>query len=300
MEAKILYGWLVINHFLNSNKYSELYEWFQEASKKYGVKLTVKTNAELLLHDVKQLKEEEQVDFILFWDKDIRLAQILENLELPLFNDSKSIEMCDDKGYTYLQLSKFNLPMPKTILAPKTYEQIGYKDFDFIESVEECLGYPMVVKECFGSFGWQVYLVHSKVELIELLKKSAPKPMLFQEYIATSSGRDIRIQVVGDKVVASMMRSSDSEDFRANLTLGGRMCCYEPTKKEQDLAIQCVKALGLEFGGVDLLFGPDGEPLVCEVNSNAHFRNIYDCTNINVAECIILHIKSKLIERRDG
>ena len=300
MAKKMLHGWLVVNQFLNANKYSELYEWFKKAGDKYDTKLSVKTNAELLVQDIEKLKEEEKVDFVLFWDKDIRLAQLLESLDLPLFNNSKAIEMCDDKSYTYLQLNKYHLSMPKTILAPKTYEKTGYNDLSFIDSMEENLGYPLVVKECFGSFGWQVYLAENKEKLIEILNETSPKPLLFQEFISSSFGRDMRLQVVGEKVVASMLRYSNSEDFRANLTLGGKMQAYAPTSEEKSLAISCCKALGLDFGGVDLLFGPDGLPLVCEVNSNAHFRNIYDCTKVNVAEHIICYIKDKLLERSEG
>lgn len=299
MQKNKLHGWLVINQFLNANKFNELYEWFEKAGEKYNVKLTIKTNANLLVSDIEQLKDKEQVDFVLFWDKDIRLAQTLEYLGLPLFNNAKSIEMCDDKAYTFIELNRHHLPQPLTILAPKTYEAPGYNDLEFLQSVEEKLGYPMVVKECFGSFGWQVYMAHNREELESLLKDTSPKPILFQEFVASSYGKDVRLQVVGDQVVASMKRFSDSDDFRANLTIGGRMEPYSPTEKEKDIAIQCCKALDLDFGGVDLLFGENDTTLVCEVNSNAHFRNIYDCTGINVADHIIEHINRAMKERRD-
>ena len=299
MSEKEIHGWLVINQFLHAEKYSELYQWFQDASELHSIKLTVKTNAELLVKDLERMKEEEQVDFVLFWDKDIRLAQRLENLNLPVFNNSKAIEMCDDKSYTFLQLSKYKLPVPKTILSPKTYENVGYNDFEFLDTVVERLGLPLVVKECFGSFGWQVYLAKTKEELIQLLEETAPKPLIFQEFISSSFGRDMRIQVVGGEVVASMLRFSGSEDFRANLSIGGKMQGYEPSSDENALAISCCKALNLDFGGVDLLFGPNGSPIVCEVNSNAHFRNIYDCTKVNVADCILGYIKEKVLGRSE-
>lgn len=300
MPNNKLHGWLVINQFLNANKYNELYQWFEEASKRHNVMLTVKTNASLLVSDLETLKEKEKVDFVLFWDKDIRLAQILEYLGLPVFNSAKSIEMCDDKGYTYLELNRHHLPMPKTILAPKTYEAPGYNDLEFLQSVEEKLSYPMVVKECYGSFGWQVYMANNREELVNLLKKTSPKPVLFQEFVALSSGMDVRLQVVGNQVVASMKRYSDSDDFRANLTIGGRMEPYDPSLEETALAVKCCNALGLDFGGVDLLFEENRATLVCEVNSNAHFRNIFDCTGVNVADHIIKYIKEKMEERREA
>ena len=299
MDTIQLHGWLVVNQFLNANKYSELYDWFQAASEKFGVKLSVKTNAELIVEDIESLRIKEKVDFVLFWDKDIRLAQMLEDIGLPLYNTSKSIEMCDDKGYTAIMLKKYGVPMPETILAPKTYERPNYNDVSFLDGIEKRLGYPMVVKESYGSFGWQVYLANNREEVVKLLHETSPKPLIFQEFIDSSRGRDLRLQVVGDTVVASMMRNSTSDDFRANLTIGGVMKAYEPSEEERKLAIDACRALGLDFGGVDLLFGPDGRQIVCEVNSNAHFRNIYDCTKVNVAESILAYIKQRMMERRN-
>ncbi|MFW5676022.1 MAG: ATP-grasp domain-containing protein, partial [Acetivibrio ethanolgignens] len=68
------------------------------------------------------------------------------------------------------------------------------------------------------------------------------------------------------------------------------MKAYEPTEEEKRLAVRACQALGLDFAGVDILFGEAG-PVVCEVNSNAHFKNIYDCTGVNVAEHILGSLK---------
>ncbi|HAV01576.1 MAG TPA: RimK family alpha-L-glutamate ligase, partial [Lachnospiraceae bacterium] len=94
--------------------------------------------------------------------------------------------------------------------------------------------------------------------------------------------------VVGDRVVAAMLRSNDS-DFRANITNGGKMEPYTPSSEEAGLAVSVCRALGLCFAGVDILFSKDG-PVLCEVNSNAHFKNISDCTGVDVASFIIGHI----------
>ncbi len=120
------------------------------------------------------------------------------------------------------------------------------------------------------------------------------KPMLFQEFIHSSKGKDLRLQVVGSQVVAAMYRYSDNGDFRANITGGGKMKPYEPTQKQIDLAVESCKILGLDFAGVDILFGKDNEPIVCEVNSNAHFKNIYDCTGVNVADSILAYIIKRI------
>ncbi len=149
---------------------------------------------------------------------------------------------------------------------------------------DKLLGYPLVVKEAYGSFGQQVYLIQTENELIELVKTLKHKPFILQEFIEKSRGRDIRINVVGDKVIAAMKRTSE-HDFRANMTNGGQGSPYTPTEAEAELAIAAARILGVDFAGVDLLFGEDG-PLLCEVNSNSHLLNIYDCTGINIADAM--------------
>lgn len=292
-------GWLITNAFLHSNKFNEINLWLMEAAKKQGIELIHKTNDEVLVSLDKEFGKMKKVqnnkpDFVLFWDKDVRLAHYLELLGFNVFNNSKAIALCDDKSLTHLTLQHEGILMPRTIIAPMTYANIGYTNLDFLKTVENTLGYPLIVKECFGSFGMQVYLVKNSVELKDRVNEIGIKPMIFQEYIEHSSGKDIRLQVVGNHVVATMYRYSDNGDFRANISSGGKMKAYEPTKEQVDLAISCCKIMGLDFAGVDILFGENDKPMVCEVNSNAHFKNIFDCTGVNVADNIMEYIIKKI------
>ena len=292
MDAKQEFrAWIIINEFLNTSKFSEITHYLLVAAGMRGIRLNVFTNAEVMIGAP---LPEEKPDFVLFWDKDILLAQYLESLGIPVFNSSKSIALCDDKRLTYMALLDSDIPMPKTLIAPFTYDNIGYNNFTFLEKVEAELTYPMVVKEAFGSFGMQVYLVQNHEEMVAKLQEISPKPVIFQEFLAEFQGTDVRLQVVGDEVVASMLRYSVNGDFRANVTIGGKMQKYTPTKEQCDMAIKATKALGLDFAGVDLLFGPDERPVLCEVNSNAHFKTIFDCTGINVADKIICHVREKM------
>ena len=97
------------------------------------------------------------------------------------------------------------------------------------------------------------------------------------------------MNIVGGKVVAAMYRHSET-DFRANITNGGVAEVIELTEEQQALAIRAADAVGAEFAGVDLLFGENDRPLVCEVNAAAHIRNIYNVTGINVADAMIAYI----------
>lgn len=288
----MLYGWLVYNQYMKSPKFSEIYALLQESAKKHDINLKQVGHAEIVL-DINQNKivfpDVDNPDFILFWDKDVLLARSLEKIGIRLFNSAEAIELCDDKSKTCIQLASCGVHQPKTFTAPFTFPHIE-RDNDYFEKVSNILGFPLVLKECYGSFGDQVYLVNSIDELTKKIKDLGDKGFILQEYVENSFGRDIRVSVVGEQVVASVLRQSVSGDFRSNLTLGGTASAYEMNYAQEQLAIDAVKALNLDFAGVDVLFGENNTPMICEVNSNVHFKTTLDCTGINLADYIMQHI----------
>ena len=298
-------GLLVYNGFLINDKFNELNELFFHAAKELDIALRGVKNSELLLEMGASgfvrpaLLAEEKPDFAVFWDKDILLAEYLESRGIPVYNSSRCIALCDDKRRTHMALARAGLPMPETLIAPMTYAGVGFTDFSFVGEIEKKLRYPMVVKEAFGSFGAQVYRVGGRDELLNLVRRS-PAELIFQQYIESSAGRDVRLQVVGERVTAAMYRHSET-DFRANVSAGGSMEPYEPSGRECELALAAARAVGADFAGVDLLLGDEGEgSLVCEVNSNAHFKNLMDCTGADTARDILLYIKHAWERGRTG
>ena len=281
-------GWLIVNSFVKWDKFSEIYELLLDAGKKVGVSLEMKTSSDIFCSVQSEFSSLKLPDFAIFWDKDILLAKRLEKMGLRLFNSSDSIETCDDKGQTAIELQEGGIRTPLTFLSPKAYPAFGCTDMTFLRKAEEKLGYPMVIKENRGSFGQQVHLVSNSYEAERLIASFKEHPFIMQEYIEESAGRDVRVNVVGGRVVASMYRFNDN-DFRSNITNGGSMKKYEASEAQAKIAIDACKAIGLDFAGVDVLFGKEG-PIICEVNSNPHFKTTLECTGINMAEHIISHI----------
>ncbi|MBR2190230.1 MAG: RimK family alpha-L-glutamate ligase, partial [Eubacterium sp.] len=64
--------------------------------------------------------------------------------------------------------------------------------------------------------------------------------------------------------------------------------------EEKEIAIKACKKIDLDFAGVDIIWNEDGKPLLCEINSNAHFKNIFDCTGVDAADAIIKYILKKI------
>ncbi len=295
-----LKGLLITNCLLNQEKYRELSDFLIDAAKHQDVRLIEMTNKELIealpadFEECKGFFQKNSIDFVLFWDKDIRLASLIEKCGLRVFNSSLAIDCCDDKSLTYISLLGSGIKMPETVLCPKLFFKTDIDMLEFCDSLIKKLSLPIVIKECYGSFGAQVYLADSREQLLEIIDEKSPSPMIFQRFIDCGGGRDIRIHVVGGHVVTAMKRQNDN-DFRANISGGGYMTPYCPTKEQCELAISSCSALGLDFAGVDILVSKEGENYLCEINSNAHFINILKCTGVNVAECIIAYIKECLV-----
>lgn len=293
-----LRGWLVINGSLKIPAFMEMIEAYKRAAAKVDIHLSVVFNNEIVIGVVeeelflKDIEVNDYPDFVLFLDKDMRLAVQLEALGIRLFNNAKVIEICDDKAKTFQYLAGKGIRMPKTIMAPLMFYSVEVQE-TYLLQVEKILGYPMVVKECFGSFGEQVYLVRDREALVMRHKELMTVPHLYQHYIAYSRGKDVRIYVVGGEIVATMLRTSQN-DFRANVSNGGVGTAYEPPQAFKEMALQVSEALGADFLGIDLLFEDEETPLLCEVNSNAHIKGIQACTGVNIAEKILDYIKIEL------
>lgn len=283
--------WIIYNGSLTSDKFKDQAELMKEAAERAGVHTELKKNYEVMMNLETNL--ENHPDFVIFLDKDILLANFLKNAGIPVFNDPDVIETCDNKAIQYLELSKQGIPMPETIIAPKVYPNFTIKDSGYYEKVLERLGLPMVIKEGHGSFGMKVYLIETEEQFYAKTDELRGIDYVFQKFIATSRGRDIRVNIVGGEIVAAMYRHSET-DFRANITNGGVATVIDLTEPQKAIAIQAAHAVGAEFAGVDLLFGDNEEPLVCEVNAAAHIRNIYNVTGINVADAMIAYILRKL------
>ena len=227
-------------------------------------------------------------DFCVYLDKDKYYARLLER-KFRLFNRAEAIEICDDKMLTYLALDGF--PQPETVSSLLCYSE-GAAPSEELLSAAEALGYPIVVKECFGSLGKQVYLAKDRGELRALSSRLQGKPHLYQKFIGESAGEDLRVIVIGGKTVAAMKRCSET-DFRSNAALGGRGEAAEADGEAAALAEAVAARLGLDYCGIDLLYGKTGY-LVCGVNSNAFFGTLEKVTNINIAATYARHIVSEI------
>ncbi len=260
---------------------------------KYGVEFDIKRNNELHAFiengDIKV--NLPKYDFVLYLDKDRYVADMLEKAGYRLFNNVESICKCDDKMLTHICLANAGIKMPTSISSTLCYHDDGNRDY--LKYVELKLGYPLIVKENYGSLGKQVYLVNNSAELRQIEDKLIHVPHIFQQFISSSKGIDYRLIVIGHKVVAYMKRENKNS-YLSNLATGGKASVVKLPQEYLDVAIKASEILNLDYCGVDILQGPNGEPIISEVNSNAFYEGIEKTTGINVAGAYVKYILEKI------
>lgn len=294
-------GYLIYNGFWNPKGPPDAVRRLQQAGERAGEPLTPLPNTALAADfaggtpavrraDTPGKEPLTAADFALFWDKDVRLARTMEAVGMRLYNPADGVAVCDDKTATHLALARHGLPMPRTLAAPMTYLHMDAGPAEaFYRTAEELLGYPLVLKECFGSLGGQVHLVRDGGQLRRLADTLAARPFLLQEYIPPG-GEDFRLYMVGGRLAAAMRRVNPA-DFRANIGSGGHGQAYVPTAEETALAQEACRVLGVPIAGVDILHTPQGKPLLCEVNSSAQLAGITACTGVDIAGEIVSFVR---------
>lgn len=232
-----------------------------------------------------------QADFCVFLDKDVELAKMLENAGIRVFNRAESIESCDDKMMTYILLAGKGISIPDTCSLPIVYREPYVTIKDYEDIVNAC-GRPFVLKENNSSLGMGVFLIKSYNDFVAQLETKKGR-YLAQRFISESSGKDLRVIVIGGKAVAWMKRENYSGDFRSGIASGGKGEEFKPSKEYLKIAEKCARVLKLDYCGVDLLFGNEG-PILAEVNSNALTITMEKITGVPVTEIYARYIIGSL------
>jgi len=208
-----------------------------------------------------------------------------ERLNVPTLPNSASIEASKDKMYANQILAQAGLPIPKTMLTRFPCKA---------ELVEKVVGFPCVLKVVTGSHGAGVYLCENAKQfedLSELISSLDFKnSMIVQEYVQYSEGRDLRVIVIGGRVVGAMLRQSTDGSFKANISRGGEGTAFDVDDQMELLAIQTAKVLDLDIAGVDLLFHSDGYR-ICEANSSPGFKGFEKALGINIPQKVFDYAK---------
>ena len=270
-----MYGIAIVNGYsgIGSKQAGRLKEEFS----RYDAELDIFPNA--------LCAEYPASDFVVFLDKDVRLAAEFERKGLRVFNSAETIRICEDKTLTYLAVGGEGVVVPCTIYAPLCYSDLSKmrkKVSEEADKVIQTLGLPLIFKLNVGSLGIGTRLIESREELEAAMTEFSAVPHHYQRFVSSSVGRDVRISVIGGKAVASMRRRN-ANGFLSNIAAGGVAEKFVPDARFFRMAEIAASRVCADYCGVDLLEDERGEPVLLEVNSNAYFEGIERVSGVNVA-----------------
>lgn len=213
--------------------------------------------------------------------------RLLESWGIRTVNSHKATTTCDNKFLTNMALIEHKVPALRTMIA--------YTPKSALEAIER-LGYPVVLKPNTGSWGRLLAKINDRdaaeavLEHKETLGSYHHSIFYIQEYV-TKPGRDIRVFVIGDKVVAASYRNS--EHWITNTARGGESVSCPVTPEIEELALRSAFAVGADIAGVDLVETPDGLKVI-EINVGAEFHGLIETTSADIPAEIVCYLMGKV------
>lgn len=210
----------------------------------------------------------------------LSIASQFELMGVPILNSAQAIASARNKLNSIQLLSRHGINIPRTIIAREPS--------DIAQAVEIIGGFPVILKLLSGSQGIGVMIAENMQTIESTLDTlwHLGQDILLQECIKESVGRDVRVIVIGERVVAAMRRQARIGEFRSNIHRGGLATTLDLTEDCIRVAKEATKVIGLNLAGVDFLESYSG-PKVIEVNPSPGFEGMEAVTGINVAREIL-------------
>ncbi len=199
-----------------------------------------------------------------------------------IINDFNSTIITGNKMFTSLLLSKNHVKIPKSY--------VSFSKDVFLKSFSDDFNNRAVTKPVTGSWGRMISLLNDYYAAMDITEYKEYMYPLYQinytqEYI-NDFGRDLRVFVVNDQVVAGIYRYKTSMDWRTNTALGGNAEPLKITPEIEEITLNATKSIGPGIYGVDILESKEGL-FVNEINGNTEFKNTVPVTGVNIPELIV-------------
>lgn len=221
-------------------------------------KLTDKLGVQLVQPDYKG-----DAAYVINRTNDYRIAEYYESKGIKVFNSSRLSRLANDKQLCYDFMQKNNIEiMPTRYSSP-----------------------PFVKKPKNGHGGQGVILCHSQKDYDDNFVCQKP---------ATDLGKDLRVWVIGDEIITSILRQSTT-DFRSNYCLGGEAIPYSLSKKKENLVKKIMSLINGDYYGIDFVFN-NGKIVFNEIEDTVGARMVYDKTDIDIMDLYCEYIKKESIK----
>lgn len=275
---------------------AEYNKWFIEhiirSGYELGLKIRLVISDELAPEEISEKSVKSQIcDFAIMRNRDYKMSEMLEKNGIRCFNSSYVCKIGNDKWEMYREFQSAGIPVMYTQRSK--------------------LPFPCVLKPRDGHGGKNVFLVNNRDEYDEIVSniekcdntesdvRNSAHMSNIDNYIyqipASEKGRDIRVYIVGDKILTAMERrvADNSDEFRANFSLGGSASEYALNDEEMRLAAKVADYIKADFVGIDIIYN-NGKPVVNEIEDAVGTRMLYQETDIDAVEIYMRWIADEI------
>jgi RimK family alpha-L-glutamate ligase len=215
----------------------------------------------------------------------------IEERGVPVMNSPRAIERSVDKFYTTALLQEAGLPTPETVVC----EGIA----DAMAAVR-AMG-DVIVKPLFGSMGHGMVRVSDPDVAFRVMRSlQQVRAVFYVQRAVDHGGRDVRVFVVGGKVLGAIERRAPDGEWRTNVSGGGSARPFDLPPAWEQLALRAAAAVGADYAGVDLLPSREGAVYVLEVNGIPGWRGLQQATGLDVAGAIVEHLAGRVSALRSA
>ncbi|CAH2213519.1 RimK family alpha-L-glutamate ligase [Tepidibacter aestuarii] len=244
-----------------------------------------KDNVRILDYNMQPIQVDGIVNWMLYAKNYYELYEAFSYANIPCINSVSSVRNCRNKLLTNIILSKYKLPQPKTIFMSK-----------LLDIPEISLKTPIVFKKKDGGGGIGARKFDDFNETNDFLEeKLGHKDLYLQEYVK-NNGWDMRVMVVGNKVIGGIKKIAKEGEWRTHVAHGGRAEPYQLNDTVISMCLEATQALNLDFAGIDIIQDIQGNYFILEVNSRPGMSIFYETTGISIAYEILKYFKQKILE----
>jgi len=206
----------------------------------------------------------------------------LENRGVRVVNSPRAIERSVDKFYTTTLLHDAGLLVPETVVCERVEDAMAA-----VRSMGD-----VVIKPIFGSLGHGMVRVSDPDVALRVVRAlDQIRSVFYVQRAIDHSGRDLRVFVVGGRVLGAIERRAPAGEWRTNVAIGGSATAVDITPEIEQVALRAAAAVGADYAGVDVLPARDGALYVLEVNGIPGWEGLQQATGLDVAAAIVEHLE---------
>ncbi|ADH98945.1 ATP-grasp domain-containing protein [Salisediminibacterium selenitireducens] len=212
------------------------------------------------------------------------LNEVCETMGIPCFNSAYVSRVANDKRLAYATMAQLGVNMLESHALTIT------------SALDNAILDPFILKDPLGRGGTGVMMVEPN-ESQHAIRSALPEDLIHQP-VGGQKGKDVRVYVVGNEIVATVLRRSQT-DFRANISQGGASSLYELSEPQRETVQSIINAIQLDYVGLDFLLTEDDELLFNEMEDAVGSRSLYMCSDINIAAILMEYLDWKLYHLLD-